>query len=87
MPEAKSTGKSKRVIASSRLIRGARAALGLSQDDLAGHAGVSRETLNALENGKAVSDRSRESLQLALEARGVEFTNGNEPGFKLKDGA
>ena len=31
-----------------------------------------------------VSDAARAAIRVALEAAGIEFTNGNEPGVKLR---
>lgn len=84
MDEAKSTGK--RVIATTRMLRGARAALDLTQEELARAAGISKETLIALERAKYPSKpETRESVQRALEDRGVVFTNGQNPGFYMKE--
>jgi transcriptional regulator with XRE-family HTH domain len=66
-------------------IRGARGLLGWSQQDLADAAGISRPTIADFESGKrAPYERTLEQLQSALEKAGIEFTNGNEPGVKLK---
>jgi predicted transcriptional regulator len=66
-------------------IRGARAMLNLTQAELAARAGISTTGLNNIERG--VSDPKASTLsaiQRELEEAGVEFTNGNEPGVKLK---
>ena len=66
-------------------IRGARAMLNLTQAELAARAGISTTGLNNIERG--VSDPKASTLsaiQRVLEEAGVEFTNGNEPGVKLK---
>lgn len=57
----------------------------MSQAELAVAAGVSVQALNAIETGKsaprlATSDKIRD----AFERRGIEFTNGGEPGVKLR---
>ena len=63
----------------------ARAALNLSLAQLAKAAGVHRNTISNFETGKFAGDpETLEKLQHALEAGGVEFTNGNEPGVKLR---
>lgn len=81
MSEAKSTGK---VRAEVNILIGARAALRLTQAELAAAAGVDLGTLNALENGrKKTREDVRAKVQAALERRGVVFTNGEKPGFHL----
>jgi transcriptional regulator with XRE-family HTH domain len=62
----------------------ARALIGWSQSDLAEKIGVASLTIKRLEGGQAVSDDIRARAQAALEAAGVEFTNGDQPGVKLK---
>jgi transcriptional regulator with XRE-family HTH domain len=61
----------------------ARALIGLSQSDLAEKVGVAPLTIKRLEGGQAVSDDVRARAQAALEAAGVEFTNGKQPGVRL----
>lgn len=66
-------------------IRGARAMLGLTQAEVATRAGISTTGLNNIERG--LSDPKASTLlaiQRVLEEAGVEFTNGGEPGVKLK---
>ena len=68
-------------------IRAARALLRWGQKQLAEAAGVSIETVKRLE--KTVGPISAytgtaTSLAAALEAAGVAFTNGGEPGVKLR---
>jgi transcriptional regulator with XRE-family HTH domain len=67
-------------------MRGARGLLGWSQTTLAAEAGMSLPTVKRYETGKgaSVSNDAVKTLQMALEAAGVEFTNGDEPGVKLK---
>ena len=66
-------------------IRGARAMLGLTQSALALAAGISTTALNNIERSAADPKTSTLSaIRRALESAGVEFTNGNEPGVKLK---
>lgn len=78
--EAKSTTK---IRAPNNILKAARTALGLTQKDLADIAGITERTLNSLENGRPVQPETRDAVQTALEGRGVEFTNGNAPGFRL----
>ena len=47
-------------------------------------AGVSQDTVSRLERGEALRERTVEAICLALEARGIEFTNGDRPGVRLK---
>ncbi len=66
-------------------IRGARAMLGLTQAELAERAGISKTGLNNIEGGSSDPKASTLSaIQRVLEEAGVEFTNGAEPGVKLK---
>jgi hypothetical protein len=60
--------------------------LGISQADLAGRACLSIPTIKRAEAGAGakVSDAARAAICVALEAAGVVFTNGHEPGVKLK---
>jgi predicted transcriptional regulator len=71
----------------SEQIRGARAMLRIEQKELAQIAGVSLETVKRIERtpGEISAYTSTlDSIQRALEAAGVEFTNGNQPGVRLK---
>ena len=55
-------------------IRAARAWVGLSQDELAHAAGITRRTLIRLENSEeAGSERTIKKVRVALEKRGIEF--------------
>jgi transcriptional regulator with XRE-family HTH domain len=67
--------------------RMARAALGLGIRELARAAKVSIDTVTRFERGDLLKERTVEALQSALEAAGVEFTNGNQPGVRLTKGA
>lgn len=62
----------------------ARAALGLGVRDLAKAADVSPDTIARLERGEELKPRTVEAIRAALEAAGVEFTNGEAPGVRLK---
>jgi transcriptional regulator with XRE-family HTH domain len=70
-------------------VKAARALLGWSQDDLAAEAGVSIPTVKRLEavdgllGGRA---DTANKLRSALESAGVEFTNGDQPGVRLRKG-
>jgi transcriptional regulator with XRE-family HTH domain len=63
--------------------RMARAALGLGVRDLAAAAKVSTDTVARFERGEELKERTIEALRRALEAAGVEFTNGDQPGVRL----
>ena len=65
----------------------ARAALGLGVRELAAAAKVSTDTVARFERGDELKRRTIDALQLALEATGVEFTNGDQPGVRLTKGA
>ena len=66
--------------------RAARALLGWSRSELAERAGLSMPTVKRVESedGPKVSDEARQKFKAALEAAGVEFTNGNAPGVRLR---
>ena len=61
----------------------ARAALGLGVRELAAAAEVSIDTVARFERGDELKERTIDALQRALEAAGVEFTNGDQPGVRL----
>jgi predicted transcriptional regulator len=68
-------------------IRGARAMLGLKQTELAKLAGISKTALINIESGASDPRASTLTAILrALEAAGVEFTNGDQPGVRLRKG-
>ena len=62
----------------------ARAALRLSVRDVATMANVSTNTLTRLENGEELKPRTLEAIRNALEKAGVEFTNGDQPGVRMR---
>lgn len=66
--------------------RAARALLGWSQTKLGEHADLSLTTVKRMETGRGanVSDEAWAAAKAALEAAGIEFTNGDAPGVKLK---
>jgi transcriptional regulator with XRE-family HTH domain len=67
--------------------RMARAALGLGVRQLASAAKVSIDTVARFERGDELKERTIDALQRALEAAGVEFTNGDQPGVRLSKAA
>ena len=64
--------------------RGARAMLGITQQELAEQSGVSPRAIADFEaeNRKPIR-ATLAALQRALEGAGMEFTNGGQPGVKL----
>ena len=67
--------------------RMARAALGLGVRELAAAAKVSIDTVARFERGDELKERTIDALQRALEAAGIEFTNGDQPGVRLTKAA
>jgi transcriptional regulator with XRE-family HTH domain len=67
--------------------RMARAALGWGVRELALKAKVSTDTVARFERGDELKERTIDALQRALEAAGVEFTNGDQPGVRLTKAA
>jgi transcriptional regulator with XRE-family HTH domain len=69
-------------------IRAARHLANLSQADIAKATGLSLPTIRRAESERevSVSEGAIEAIQRALEAAGVEFTNGDQPGVKLRKG-
>src|SRR5271170_4265531 len=66
-------------------VKAARRLIGWSQEDLAGHVGVSETTIGEFEtDGRLRLKLSLAALRAALESAGIEFTYGGEPGVKLK---
>jgi transcriptional regulator with XRE-family HTH domain len=69
-------------------LRMARAAVGWGVRELAKKAGVAANTVTRIENGADAKQSTMDRLQHALEAAGVEFSNGDQPGVRLtKDAA
>ena len=62
----------------------ARAGLGLGVRELADMAKVSTNTITRFEGGEPLKERTVDAMRAALEAAGVEFTNGDAPGVRLK---
>jgi len=61
----------------------ARAGLGLSVKDLSERAGVGLNTVIRFENGADARSSSIDKIQKALEALGVEFSNGDAIGVRV----
>src|SRR5438094_9241504 len=68
-------------------LRMARAAVGWGVRELAKKAGVTANTVTRIENGADAKQSTINRLQSALEAAGVEFTNGDQPGVRLTKAA
>jgi transcriptional regulator with XRE-family HTH domain len=64
-------------------LRMARAAVRWGVRELAKKAGVTANTVTRIENGADAKQSTMDRLQSALEAAGVEFTNGDQPGVRL----
>jgi transcriptional regulator with XRE-family HTH domain len=68
-------------------LRMARAAIGWGVRELAEKAGVTANTVTRIENGADAKQSTIDALQRALEAAGIEFTNGDQPGVRLAKAA
>jgi len=65
--------------------RAARGLVEMNQSDLAAAASISRNVIVDFEKGRRVPTRNNlAAIRHELEAAGVEFTNGNAPGVKLR---
>jgi transcriptional regulator with XRE-family HTH domain len=68
--------------------RAARGLLNWTQDEMASAARLSVVTVRNFENEKSMPQRATlDVIQRALEAAGVEFTNGERPGVRLASAA
>jgi transcriptional regulator with XRE-family HTH domain len=67
-------------------LRMARAAIGWGVRELAERAGVAANTVTRIENGADAKQSTMDALQRTLEAAGLEFTNGEQPGVRLRKG-
>jgi DNA-binding transcriptional regulator YiaG len=71
---------------SSAQCRAARGLVAMDQAVLAEGASVSRNVVIDFEKGRRTPTRNNlAAIQRVLEAAGVEFTNGNRPGVRLKE--
>ena len=68
-------------------LRMARAAIGWGVRELAKKAGVTANTVTRIENGADAKQSTINALRRALEAAGIEFTNGDQPGVRLTKAA
>jgi transcriptional regulator with XRE-family HTH domain len=65
--------------------RAARGFLNWSQTVLATRAGIDRSTVKDFESGRHIPNRSNMAAIIgAFEMAGVEFTNGDQPGVRMR---
>ena len=81
MPEPKSTLKMHIV---GEQVAAARKLLKMTQVDLATATALTQATITKFERGGNVRPETIEAVREALLARGIVFTNGGEPGVKLR---
>ncbi len=67
--------------------RAARALLGITTQEFAARVGVSPTTINGIEAGNAVRESTERRIVEALDRLGVEITNGDGTGARLRFGA
>jgi transcriptional regulator with XRE-family HTH domain len=65
-------------------LRAARSLLNWTVRDLAGKAGVHRNTISRAETDETEHGHAVAQVVRTLEAAGVEFTDGHQPGVRLK---
>jgi predicted transcriptional regulator len=76
----------KKALILGRQLRAARRLLNISQAELAGAAGIHPPHLAKIEAGSIdARPGTIAKLREVIESRGVEFTNGDNPGVRLKD--
>jgi transcriptional regulator with XRE-family HTH domain len=75
-----------RTLITSSQLRAARHLANLSQPDIATATGLSLPTIRRAESERevSVSDDAVATIRAALEAAGVEFTNGGQPGVRMR---
>ena len=79
------SGRPGEVLVTPAQIRAARGLLDWTVRDLAERAGVPRDTLSNIETGAyAGAPETLAAIRRALERSGVEFTNGDAPGVRLR---
>ena len=67
-------------------VRAARGLLNWTVRDLAARAGVHRNTITNVETGKYAGDpETLTAIRYVFGKAGVEFTNGDRPGVRLKN--
>ena len=66
-------------------IRGARALLQWTRKELADRTGLTEQTLHVLEHDQhKPRQETQQKIRRVFEEAGIVFTNGNEPGVKLR---
>ena len=84
-PTPRDSGRPGEVLVTSAQIRAARGLLDWTVRDLAERSGVHRDTVSKIETGAyAGAPATLEAIRRTLEYAGVEFTNGDAPGVKLR---
>jgi ribosome-binding protein aMBF1 (putative translation factor) len=79
------SGRLDEVLVTSAQIRAARGLLDWTVRDLAEHSGVDRDMVSKIETGAyAGAPETLAAIRRVLERAGVEFTNGDAPGVKLR---
>jgi transcriptional regulator with XRE-family HTH domain len=80
-----STRITEKMSLSSSQCRAARGLLNWSQAELAAASKVATKTVADFERGSRTPyERTVDELQRALESAGVEFSNGDQPGVRMK---
>jgi transcriptional regulator with XRE-family HTH domain len=70
---------------SGRQIAAARELLNITQTQLAAAAGLHQQIVGRIESARVLPrENTVAKLRQALEHRGIEFTNGDSPGVKLR---
>jgi transcriptional regulator with XRE-family HTH domain len=64
--------------------RMARAAVEMGVRELAEAAKVSTNTVTRFERGEPLRERTVDAIRAALESAGVQFTNGDQPGVRMR---
>ncbi len=83
--EAAQTAQCASLIAPYALCRAARGLLDMTQIELAAGASVSKNTIVDFEKGRSTPVKNNlAAIQRVLEEAGVEFTNGDAPGQRLR---
>lgn len=73
------------MVITGRHIAAARALLNITQADVAEASGIHVRTIRAFELGDHMPRPATvDAIREALERRGIEFSNGDEPGVKLR---
>ena len=65
-------------------VAAARKLLGMTQEELSAAIGIGQATIARFETGFRIRPSSVEAIRKGLEQHGIEFTNGDSPGAKLR---